>query len=260
MAAVPIEFRQQVLVTRPRAEAETLAAGLGERGLVPVIAPVIEIDLRTDAMLDLGGVQAVLCTSANGVRALARLSAERRLPVFAVGEVTAKRARAEGFVEVAAARGDVGDLARLVAARLRPCKGRLLHAAGSDVAGDLAGTLRRHGFTVERATLYEARPVAALAAPAVAALCAGSVAFALFFSPRSAAIFARLATAGGVAGCCRSVVALSISAAADAAAGELAWKVRCVAQRPTQSALLEALDVLLGEGTACRPIDRKEAP
>jgi uroporphyrinogen-III synthase len=115
---------------------------------------------------------------------------------------------------------------------------------------------------VVRAILYEARPVAALAASAVAALRAGNVGFALFFSPRSASIFARLAAAAGVAGCCRAVVALSISAAADAKIDGLAWAARHIAELPSQSALLDRLDSLLGESTqpaVGRPVDRKEA-
>jgi uroporphyrinogen-III synthase len=262
MSAVATEGRMQALVTRPRAEAQDLAAALAARAVTAIIAPVIEIDCRDGAALDLAGVQAVLCTSANGVRALARLSRERAVPLFAVGEATAARARAKGFLAVAAAGGDVGDLARLVAARLDPQRGRLVHAAGSDLAGDLAGMLRRHGFEVVRATLYEARPAAALTAAAAQALRAGTVDFAFFFSPRSAAIFARLAVAAGVAECCRAVAALSISGAADAAIGGLAWKARRIAARPTRAALLALLDELLaerGRGAAAQPADRKEA-
>ena len=51
--------------------------------------------------------------------------------------------------------------------RLRPEGGRLLHVAGSDVAGDLAGLLRDAGFAIERVVLYEARPVAGLSPPTV---------------------------------------------------------------------------------------------
>ncbi|HJU19517.1 MAG TPA: uroporphyrinogen-III synthase, partial [Stellaceae bacterium] len=62
-------------MTRPRAESEALAAALRSRGVEAMIEPLIEIEDRAAAPLDLAGVQAVLCTSANGVRALARASA-----------------------------------------------------------------------------------------------------------------------------------------------------------------------------------------
>jgi uroporphyrinogen-III synthase len=234
----------RALVTRPREEAEELAAALAKRGIEALVEPLLEIHWREVEGLDLGGVQALLCTSANGVRALARTTSERRLPLFAVGEATAARARAEGFAQVASAGGDAADLARLAAMRLRPQAGRLLHVAGSVVAGDLAGELSRHGFAVERLVLYEARPVAALSA-AAAALRVGAIDLALFFSPRTAQLFARLAEAAGVAGRLAAVTAVSISKAADAALVEHRWQARVVAERPNQKALLEALDRVL---------------
>jgi len=262
MPEVATQTQPRALVTRPRGAADRLAAALARRGIGAIIAPLVEIHYREPMALDLADVQAVLCTSANGVRALARASRERRLPLLAVGEATAARARAEGFLAVAAAAGDVDDLARLAAARLRPQQGRLVHAAGSEVAGDLAGVLRRQGFDVAREILYEARPIAALNAAALQALGAGSVDFALFFSPRTGAIFAKLAAAAAIAECCGSIAALSISAAADAELGSLPWRERRVAARPTQAALLDALDGLLAERRrdhTARPIDRNEA-
>ena len=134
-AADPSRFGMRALVTRPRAEAETLAAALAARGIAAIIEPLLDIRYRDlDAPLDLDGVQAVLCTSANGVRALARLSPERGMPLFAVGDATAARARAEGFLEVHSAGGAVGDLVELIVGCLRPETGRLLHVAGSIVA------------------------------------------------------------------------------------------------------------------------------
>src|SRR5438067_9042653 len=93
------------LVTRPRAEAEGLAAALDARGIAALIEPLLDISYRDAPPPDLAGVQAILCTSANGVRALARLSEDRAPPLFAVGEATAARARAEGFARVESAGG-----------------------------------------------------------------------------------------------------------------------------------------------------------
>ena len=138
-------------------------------------------------------------------------------------------------------------LAQLVRRRLRPEAGRLLHVAGSDVAGDLAGLLREAGFAVERVVLYEARPVAGFSAPAIAALQSGLIDFALFFSPRTAAVFLRLAEQAGIAAALRAVTAVSISAAADRALGDLAFASRLVADRPDQEGLLGVLDSVLAE-------------
>jgi uroporphyrinogen-III synthase len=178
---------------------------------------------------------------------LARASEERRMPILAVGDGSAARARAEGFTVVESAAGDVNDLVRLTAARLRPGDGPLLHVAGNVVAGDLLGALRARGFSVERSILYEARPVTALSPAAVGALRSGEIGCALFFSPRTAAVFARLAGSACVAKCCGTITALSISAAADAALTDLPWLERHIAERPNQPALLDLLDRVLGE-------------
>src|ERR1700722_112608 len=147
----------RALITRPRAEAEALAALLARGGMGAVLEPMIEIFERRAPRLVLVGVQAILCTSANGVRSLARASTERGVPVFAVGDATAREARAAGFGEVASAGGAVEDLARLVGRRLCPSDGRLLHAAGGGGAGALAGLLGAEGFMFERVILDEAR-------------------------------------------------------------------------------------------------------
>src|SRR6202007_975627 len=113
----------RALVTRPREEAENLMAALASRTIEALVEPLMEIHWQAPEALDMDGVQAILCTSANGVRALARVSGERRVPLLAVGDATAARARAEGFDRVESAAGDVGDLARLAAAQLRPQEG-----------------------------------------------------------------------------------------------------------------------------------------
>jgi uroporphyrinogen-III synthase len=235
----------RALVTRPREESEALAAALAMRGIEAIIEPLMQVHYRTPATLDLTGMQAILCTSANGVRALARASTERDVLLLAVGDATARRARSEGFAAVESAGGDVTDLARLAAARLRPQDGALLHVAGSVVAGDLIAALSDRGFRVERRVLYEAQPATTLSPTTVDALRSSSIDIALFFSPRTAAIFTELAIAAGVAERCAAITALSISRAADAAVADLPWLDRRVAERPDQSALLAALDRVL---------------
>jgi uroporphyrinogen-III synthase len=237
----------RALVTRPREEAEILGSTLAERGIETIIEPLIEVHCRVPAELELAGVQAILCTSGNGVRALARATEERRLPLLAVGDRTAARARTEGFTAVESAGGDFRDLVRLAAARLHPRGGKLLHVAGDVIAGDLAGALRPQGFAVERSVLYETRPAAALSSTAIHALRFGAIDIALFFSPRTAAVFARLAGLADITGHCGTVTALSISRAANAALADLPWYDRRVAERPNQRALLGMLDRIIGE-------------
>jgi len=246
MASISRRQAIRALVTRPREAAEALASALAARGIEALIEPMLRIHFR-EAAIDLGGAQAILCTSAHGVRALALKNGDRDIPLFVVGEATAARARSEGFTSVTSAGGDVADLVGLAAERLRPCDGRLLHVCGSVVAGNLVGELGARGFAVERKILYDALPIPALSTEAIGALRAGDIDFAFFFSPRTAAIFVRRADAAGLRQSCKTASALSISTATDTAVGGLSWQARMVAERPDQPALLGLLDRRLAE-------------
>ena len=240
----------RVLVTRPEDDARSLVAALEARGHEALVASMLTIAPApgVEAPLDLGGVQALVFTSANGARVFARLSDERDLPVFAVGDASAAAARDAGFARIESAGGDVDDLARLARERLDPARGALLHAAGSVVAGDLSGVLAAAGFRLRRVVLYETRKVARLSAGAVEALEAGALDAILFFSPRTASAFVSLADEAGVTAACQRVTAFCLSPAVAEAAEAIGWRQVRVAPRPDSAALLELIDATLGEG------------
>ncbi|MGH7000391.1 MAG: uroporphyrinogen-III synthase [Stellaceae bacterium] len=236
----------KALVTRPREDAAGLTAALIARGIEPLLEPLLSIELARDATATLGaalpGAQAALFTSANGVRAFARISPRRDLPAFAVGNSTARAAQAAGFARVESAGGDVHALATLAARRLDPAAGALIHAAASAIAGDLAGDLARAGFAVRRLRLYEAVAATHLTVESLAAITAGAVGTAIFFSPRTAETFVTLSRAAGIDGCAAAIAAVVLSPAVAAALGPLTWRRIEVAIAPNELALLAALD------------------
>ncbi len=231
----------RLLLTRPRAESVALAAELHAAGFETLTAPMIEIETLANAALELQGAQALLATSANGVRALATATPTRGLPLYAVGRATAGAARDAGFGTVESADGDVGALAGLVRARLDPAAGALVHAAGTVVAGDLSGLLTAAGFTVRRAVLYRARAVTALNSATASALAGGTIDGALFFSPRTARTFVTLAQEAGLAGHVQGVTAYCMSVAVADEASALEWSAVRVADEPDQGSLLALL-------------------
>ena len=238
----------RVLITRPEQDAAATAARLRDLGHAALVTPLMEIDFVSGPPLDLSGAQALLVTSANGARALAarQAGAAVGLPILAVGDATARAARDLGFADVESAGGDVDDLARLAAARLRPGDGALLHVAGSKVAGDLAGMLAKAGYTYRRSVLYDARPVAALPRAAQAAIADGTAAAVLLYSPRTAALFRDLALAAGLGGFLERMTAFCLSANVAARAGA-GWGRVAVAAQPTEQALMDAVAGWVGE-------------
>ena len=230
------------MVTRPREDAQSLAEALTELGIEPVLEPLMSIDYFAGTPLDLDGVQALLATSANGVRAFARRDPRRNLPVFAVGDASARAADLAGFTAVTSASGDVTALAALVRQRLYGDGGALLHVAGSSLAGDLAGMLAGHGFTCRREVLYRARPSRALTAGAVRDLEQGTLDGVVFFSPRTAAAFAGLIRQGGLEGTVARLAAFCLSPAVAEEARALSWGRVVIAGKPEQDALVLAIE------------------
>ena len=233
----------RALITRPREDAEPVARALAGRGFSVMIEPLLEI-LRDDnaPLPPLDGLQGVLATSANGVRAFAARTERRDLPVWAVGEATAREATTLGFEAVEAAGGDVTALAALVTETLDPAAGPLLHVAGAQVAGDLSGLLVAAGFKVERAVLYNAQAAGRLSPQLLDALDRNAIDIALFFSPRTAAGFVFLAHAAGRADACRNVTAYGLSRACAVMLSRITWRRLRAAAVPTQESLLAAID------------------
>jgi uroporphyrinogen-III synthase len=253
-----------VLVTRPAGEAGAFAARLSAAGWRPILWPLLEIAPTGDPP-DLAAAQAVLLTSANAARAVTGRLGPPSAPrprALCVGAATARAAGIAGFAaETPHEAGDGAALAAWSAARLDPAAGEILFLRGAEIAGDPAGALRAAGFAVREQVVYAARPATA-APPAVdAALAAGAVDAAAFFSPRAAATFARLAQPwrAGLAG----AFAAAISAAAARPLAGLGFGRIAAAARP-EAACVEALlsEALEGarERAAARASGRPPGP
>lgn len=228
----------RILVTRPSIDAESLASALCALGHLPILSPVMEVRLLPGAALALDGVQAIVATSANGIRALAPRTRERALPIFAVGPQTAAAAEAAQFTNVIDAGGDAATLALTIVDSLDSASGALLHAAGRDRTGELARRLAAAGFSVRTEMLYEAVALPHLSTGAAEGLAAGEIDAAMFYSPRSARLFADQLRMAEFTVRCRSMVAFCISHAAAERAAALPFAAIRVAAAPNQAAML----------------------
>lgn len=234
----------RLLVIRPEEDAAELARLLAARGHEAVTAPVMSVRFLDDAELPARAWQALLVTSANGARALARhaqAAALKEVRVLAVGPASAQAMTDAGFRWVEAAEGDVDALAALVCLELSPDGGPLLHVAGRVVAGDLRAVLAVQGFAVERVVLYEAVAADRLPEAARKALTEGGVDGVLLHSPRTARIFVSLVRAAGLEAALSRMTAFCLSqAVADALGGTNFLTVK-IAARPEQAALLDLI-------------------
>lgn len=228
----------RILVTRPEEDGAAFADILAGMGHEAVLEPLLAVRLRDGAALDVAGAQALLFTSANGVRMAARLTQERTIPALCVGDATARAARDAGFRAVESAAGDVHALAALVRRSRGPETGPLVHVAGTVSAGDLAGALEASGFDVRRAVVYEAAAAEALSGPVRDALAAGRIDAVTLFSPRTARTFARIVMDAGLGDAMARIDVLCLSQAVAEALEDLPRRKTLVAAEPTQNALL----------------------
>ena len=229
----------KVLITRALEDAIPLAGLLKKRGIDSLIDPMLTIEQIEGDPLDLTDVQALLMTSANGVRAFAGRNSDRSIVVYAVGDATMREAQAQGFDRVQTAAGDVEALANLVRTNLRPEDGKLLHCAGTKTAGDLGGNLQSAGYAYHREVLYQARAAGRLKAETVVSLQTGQLDGVLLYSPRTAALFCDCVRRAGCQAALTDMTAFCLSTAVGEKARQLNWRAIFVAQSPTQAALLK---------------------
>lgn len=190
IAPMNTQSRAIVLNTRPEGQGARVAAAIDAHapGRWEIVSnPLLEIRLRPGP-LDLAGISSLIFTSANGVRAFARVSPQRGMPALCAGEATTRAARAEGLAAEC-----LGQTARDLEGALRaraPLPGAALWVTGAHIAVDLGASLAQAGPAVRRAVLYD-QIALDLAESTKNMAKNGDFSAVLLFSPRTAAIFSK---------------------------------------------------------------------
>ncbi|MCE2565993.1 uroporphyrinogen-III synthase [Komagataeibacter sp. FNDCF1] len=231
-------MRDGVIITRPPPGLAPTMAAVAALGWRPIAAPMLEV-----IPLGLASVgrqpDAVVLTSGQAIAALddPRLHA---CPCYVVGQATARRARAAGFVHVITASGTAADLVDMLREAC-PAGSRLLLAVGRGYGRDMADELRGAGLRVTRRCVYAVEAVRGLPDAAVTALLAEQVRGVMFYSTRTAEAFMAALTPV-VADTLARVDAIAMSAGIAAALADgPRWRAMRVAARPEQDAMLASL-------------------
>ncbi|MGD7069250.1 uroporphyrinogen-III synthase [Acetobacter sp. AAB5] len=178
-----------VIVTRPEPGlSETMAAVAGA-GWLPLPSPALVVQRHT-LRLPQKLPAAILLTSGQAVSAVVAAAQQAKaldIPVYAVGDRTAQRARDAGFTCVKSADGDAHALVSLLQTRQQPEQGTLLLCSGAGQGVELAAWCRQAGFKVTRRVVYAAKPIQKITEQTRTAIQAAKVAVVLFFSAESAA-------------------------------------------------------------------------
>lgn len=191
----------RLLLTRPDPgpDGDELETALRNAGHEVSRAPLLTIT-HTGTLPVLDGVQGLIATSSNGLRAVAPFpEAALRLRLYAVGPATAALGRVLGFQRVLEGAGDGHALAALIRAEVDPSQGPLLHLSGDKLALDFTEALSPDGIEVTRAVVYRADPANGLPAEACEAIRDGNLDGVVLMSPRTARVYASLVQSSGIA-------------------------------------------------------------
>jgi uroporphyrinogen-III synthase len=233
---------RSILVTRPQPVADEFAEKLRREGYTAYIAPMMEyIGVPAD-FSDIASYQALIFTSTQAVQILAELSAERRLPVLAVGDTTAAAAIKAGFSDVHSAKGNSTDVAALIrseAPKLRLKK--ILHLCSADTGDDITAAAAKTGVEVVRRSIYKAELVDTIPDDVTAALQRGAIDTVMLFSTRTAENFVKIMLKKGLQPNAAKLEAICISQQVASAIRELPWRVVKVAPQPRLESVMQAL-------------------
>lgn len=231
----------RLLVTRPEPDAKALARRLVALGHEATIEPLIHIEFPFKEALPSTGIQALIATSRNGVRALMRNPACNALtakPVFAVGAATANCCGRAGFQTIYTGKGTAPELIPLISAECNAEAGPILHLAGEVLAADIKTPLEKQGFGVLAPVIYRSIPANRLSESVKLDLANDRFDGVILMSPRSAQIFQGFILCEKLTGAIRQLLLFCLSEAVAASLSALGEVRTRIAVKPELEDLL----------------------
>ena len=232
---------QKIWITRPIQDSSYFLTVLTDKGYDTFVEPLLDI-YYNDVALDTDNCQAIVFTSANGVRAYIHNKGRVDLPVYAVGDATGIEAKNAGFETVYVSQGDVVFLSETIKEHANPLNGSLYHAAGSVVAKDLSALLSAHKYHVKRQALYEAVPAVRIPDTVCEYIRKGQILGVVLMSPRTADIFLRTVRTQKLDKYFKNMIVFALSDAVAQKINDLECKI-IVADYPTQGDVVEKIEM-----------------
>lgn len=229
-----------VLVTRPEPAATQTANLLGAARIKAIKEPLLEISLLNASSLSLDTYQAIITTSAMAIRALSRISTNRNVPLWCVGEASKQTALELGFKNIFTPEDGEENAQNLILSirkNLQLDKGSFLYIRGDHIQTDLKGILNTFGCKIDSMILYKSRPKESFSSQArdfLLSLNDFGLKGITFFSLRTVDIFLKLCHQEGIFLAYERFVALSLSAAITKQLEKFPWFKIITASTTTQ--------------------------
>jgi uroporphyrinogen-III synthase len=191
-----------IVLTRPYDDSFELKKLIESRGEnTCFIQPATEIVILTK-QLDIPTDSMVIITAINGIRALAKNTDNRKYRVITIGEQSANAARSLGFLNVESAvtgvdmKATKDNLVRYIKEKIG--NEHIINHISSDIERlDINKRLKADGYKYNRIELYNSKPVE-FSYSFIEGIREQKFQAYSFFSPRSAALFAKQIIASGL--------------------------------------------------------------
>ena len=141
----------RILITRPEPDNTELKRFIEQHGHQVYAAPMLAFQEIEIAWPDLSHYDAVITTSKSAVRVLSKNQGNREMPLYTVGEQSARLARQNGFTNVVSGPGNVKGLINMI--QEEGFEKPLLYIRGKHITVDLKTFLYRH--YVDELVIYE---------------------------------------------------------------------------------------------------------
>lgn len=220
----------RVLLIRPLEDALPIAKTLELKGVESLIYPLFKARFLPIPLLK--SPQALILTSKNALRAIEEYKELKKIPLYAVGDQTARFAQDKGFSNVLSASGTHQELTELILGHAHPQKGVLWHLSGEVIRGNIVNELRSKGFEAERHIVYQIIEADNFPDALLFDIQNKKISHIMFFSPHTTAIFVNLLNKNALEKLAYEMTALCLSQEVVELARVLTWKKIWVSPQP----------------------------
>ena len=236
--------KKSIVIVRPEEDSAEFVEKIQELGFDAHIESLLGISYNDESLPEISADTPLVFTSANGVRAFARLSDERGHPVYTVGRNTADEARQMGFTNIESASGTLDDLAVLLTKTLITSLIQPLYVRGEHISADLVGIMSKNGVRLREFIGYSAIPAQNLSINLLNLLDLRKIEAIMFFSARGGQVFSDLLQQYGRAVRLKATKALCISEAVIKSVSVLPFQQALVAEKPDRYGMSRLLEQL----------------
>jgi uroporphyrinogen-III synthase len=229
-----------ILITRPIEDAQEMKENLQAKGYKVFIEPLLKIVPYEVQVPNLKKYTGLIFTSRNAVRVFGKLSNERDMPIYVVGENSAKLAKEIGFTQVESECKTVQSLLDSLTV------GHYWHGRGQNITNFVKGAFEANNeIKIDEKILYHAEKSGKLSNDCLKYMENEGFSDVLFFSTRTAEAFIALyrgyIEAGGSLEGLKGTKALCLSTSMVECLSEIEWQDIAVADKPDRQSLLALL-------------------